>query len=294
MAERAAPLEADAPTGGSQRDGRLAPDCSDWKEQDVMAELTTIRAETRGRAGKGAARATRRSGRVPGVIYGDKKPALLITVDPQELGRELHKPGFFARLLQVEVDGGKERALPRDVQLEPVTDRALHVDFMRVGAGARIAVAIPVRIVDSEKSPGIKRGGIVNLVRHEIELYCNVDAIPDSVVVSLDGLDIGDSVHIGKITLPAGTKPVIGRDFTVATVAAPTVVREELAAAQAAAQAAVAAAEAAAAAGTEGAAPAEGAAAPAAGAAAPAAGAAAAGAAKPGAAPAKGAPPKGA
>lgn len=261
-----------------------------------MAELTTIRAETRDRAGKGAARASRRSGRVPGVIYGDKKPAMLITVDPQELGRELHKPGFFARLVQVEVNGGKERALPRDVQLDPVSDRALHVDFMRVGAGARIAVAIPVHITDSERSPGIKRGGIVNLVRHEIELYCNVDAIPEHIVVSLDGLDIGDSIHIGKVTLPPGTKPVIGRDFTVATVAAPTVVREELAAAQAAAQAAVAAAEAAAAAGTEGAAaPAEGGAAPAAGAAAPAAGAApgAAGA-KGGAAPAKGgAPAKG-
>jgi len=267
-----------------------------------MAELITIRAEARSRAGKGAARATRRDGRVPGVLYGDKKPPVLISIDPKELGREVNKPGFFARLLQVEVDGGKERALPRDVQFHPVSDRPLHIDFMRVGAGARIAVAIPVNIVDSEKSPGIKRGGIVNLVRHAIDLYCSADAIPDKIDVSLEGLEIGGSVHIRSVKLPEGTKPTIARDFTVATVAAPTVVREELAAAQAAAQAAQAAAEAAAAAGeapAEGA-PAEGApgaAAPAA-AGAPAAGAAAAkpGAAAPaakGAAPAKGPAPKG-
>src|ERR1051326_2583699 len=135
-----------------------------------MAELITLRAEARNRAGKGAARATRRDGRVPGVLYGDKKPPVLIDVDPRELDREVQKPGFFARLLNVEVNGGKERVLPRDVQFRPVSDRALHVDFMRVGTGARIAVAIPVRIVDSEKSPGIKRGGIVNLVRHEIDI----------------------------------------------------------------------------------------------------------------------------
>jgi large subunit ribosomal protein L25 len=252
-----------------------------------MAELITIRAEARDRAGKGAARATRRDGRVPGVLYGDKKPPVLITVDPKELDRELHKPGFFARLLTLEVGDGKERALPRDVQFHPVSDKPLHVDFMRVGAGARIAVAIPVHIVDAEKSPGIKRGGIVNLVRHEIELYCNADDIPTHIDVSLDGLEIGGSVHIRKVTLPAGTKPTIARDFTVATVAAPTVVREELAAAQAAAVAAAAAAAAAAEAGevTAEGAPAEGAAAaPAAGAAAGAAPAAA------GATPAKGAP----
>jgi large subunit ribosomal protein L25 len=217
---------------------------------------------------------------VPGVLYGDKKPPVLLTVDPRELDREVHKPGFFARLLNVEVNGAKERALPRDVQFHPVSDKPLHVDFLRVGAGAHIVVAIPVHVVDSEKSPGIKRGGIVNLVRHEIELYCNADDIPPHIEVSLDGLEIGDSVHIKKIALPAGTT---------------TVVREDLAAAQAAAQAAAAAAVAAAEAGVEGAAaPAEGGtAAPTAGAAAgqpAAAGAPAKGGA---AAPAKGAPAKG-
>ena len=270
-----------------------------------MADLITIRAEARDRAGKGAARATRRGGRVPGVLYGNKKPAVLLTVDPSALDREVHKPGFFARLLNVEVDGAKERALPRDVQFHPISDKPLHVDFMRVGPGARIVVAIPVHVVDVEKSPGIKRGGIVNLVRHEVELYCNADAIPERIDVSLEGLDIGGSVHIKSVKLPEGTKPTIARDFTVVTVAAPTVVREELAAAQAAAQAAAAAAAAAAEAGIEGAPPAEGGtAAPTPGAAAPAAagapaapGAPAKGApaapAKGPAAPAKGAPAKG-
>src|ERR1700693_305771 len=164
-----------------------------------MAELITIRAEARSRAGKGAARATRRDGRVPGVLYGDQKPPVLISIDPKELDREVNKPGFFAPLLQVEMDGGKERVLPRDVQFHPVSDQPLHVDFLRVGAGARIAVAIPVHIVDAEKSPGIKRGGIVNLVRHEIDLYCDADAIPVMIDVSLDGLEIGGSVHIRSV-----------------------------------------------------------------------------------------------
>jgi len=265
-----------------------------------MAELATIRAEARDRAGKGAARATRRDGRVPGVLYGDKKPVQLISVDPQELARAVNRQGFFARLLHVEVGGQKERVLPRDVQFHPVTDRPLHVDFMRVGQGARIVVAVPIQVVDTEKSPGLKRGGLVNVVRHEIELYCNADAIPEKLIVSLDGCDIGDSVHISHVTLPAGTKPVItGRDFTVVTVAAPTVVREELAAAQAAAQAAQAAAEAALAAGIEaGVAPAEGGtAAPTTGTATPATpaapGAAAAAPAKGGAPARGGAPAKG-
>jgi len=257
-----------------------------------MAELAVIRAEARDRAGKGAARATRRQGRVPGVLYGDKKPAVLITLDPGELSREVNKAGFFARLLNVEVNGGKERVLPREVQFHPVTEKPIHVDFLRVGPGARIVVAVPVHVIDQETSPGIKRGGILNLVRHEVDLYCNADEIPPHIVVSLDGLDIGGSVHIRQVKLPPGTKPVIARDFTIATVAAPTVVREELAAAQAAAAAAALAAAAAAEAGEEAVpgAPVEGAAAPGAAPGAPGA-PAAAGAAPgaPGAAPAKGA-----
>ncbi len=165
------------------------------------------------------------------------------------------------------------RTLPRDVQLDPINDQPLHVDFLRVNAGTKITVAVPVHFADQERSPGIRRGGMLNVVRHEIDLVCAVESIPDRITISLDGLEIGDSVHISAIALPPGARPTITRNFTVASIAAPTAVREEQAAAAAAVAAAAAAAEVAAAAG----APAEGeAAAP--GAAAPAAGAAAAGA----------------
>jgi len=251
-----------------------------------MADVVTLRAEARDRAGKGAARAARRSGRVPGVVYGEGKPATLISLDPRELSRELQRPGFFARLLNVDIGGTIHRTLPRDVQLDPIRDQPLHVDFLRVNAGTKITVAVPVHFTGQEISPGIRRGGMLNVVRHEIDLVCPVEGIPDRITISLDGLDIGDSVHISAVALPPGTRPTIARNFTVASIAAPTAVREEQAAAAAAAAAAVAAAEAAAAAGTpaegEGAAAAPGAAgAPpaAAGAAKPAAGAPAAGAA---------------
>jgi large subunit ribosomal protein L25 len=243
-----------------------------------MAETITIRAAARDRAGKGPARAARRAGRVPGVIYGEKQPPVLISVDPRELRAQLSKRGFLARLINVELDGQSVRTLPRDVQLNPVTDAPEHVDFMRVGDKTRLTVAVPVIFENPEKAPGIRRGGILNVVRHEIDIVCTVDNIPERIVVNLDGLDIGDSVHISAISLPAGTRPAISeRDFTIASIAAPTAVREEQAAAAAAAAAAAVAAAAAPEGGAApGAAPAAGAApgaAPAAGAAAPAAGA---------------------
>jgi large subunit ribosomal protein L25 len=210
-----------------------------------MADIVTIRAAARDRAGKGAARAARREGRVPGVIYGEKQPPMLISVEPRELTSHMQKRGFFARLVNVELDGKAYRALPREVQLNPVSDKPEHVDFMRVGANTRITVAVPVVFENQEKSPGIRRGGILNVVRHEIDLVCSVDAIPDRITVDVGELDINDSVHIGQVSLPAGTKPTIARNFTIASVAAPTAVREEqAAAAAAAAAAAVAAAEA--------------------------------------------------
>lgn len=200
-----------------------------------MADITTISAELRDRAGKGAARATRRAGRIPGVIYGDKKDPVLISVEPRELDRVLRRPGFFAKLLDVSIDGATHRVLPRDAQLHPVNEKALHVDFMRVGAHTRITVGIPVHFINQDKSTGLKRGGILNVVRHEIELVCNADNIPDHLTVDLDGKDIGDSIHISSVTLPEGTKPTIERDFTIASIAPPSVVREEQAAAAAAA-----------------------------------------------------------
>jgi large subunit ribosomal protein L25 len=203
-----------------------------------MADIATISAELRDRAGKGAARATRRAGRIPGVIYGDQKDPVLVSLDPREFDKVLRRPGFFAKLLNVTVDGKTHRTLPRDVQLHPVNERALHVDFLRVGASTRITVAVPVHFINNDKAPGLKRGGILNVVRHEIELVCTADNIPDHITVDLDGVDIGESVHIKSVTLPPGTKPTIERDFTIASVAAPTVVREEQAAAAAAAAAA--------------------------------------------------------
>src|SRR5580658_3267006 len=180
-----------------------------------MADMITIRAASRDRAGKGPARAARRAGRVPGVIYGEKQPPVLISIDPRELTTHLSKRGFFARLVNVELDGQSFRTLPRDVQLNPVTDVPEHVDFMRVGAATRLTVAVPVIFLNQEKSPGIRRGGILNIVRHEIDLVCTVDDIPERITIDLDGLDIGDSVHISAVTLPSGTRPAIsGRDFT--------------------------------------------------------------------------------
>jgi large subunit ribosomal protein L25 len=271
-----------------------------------MADIHTIRAETRAGAGKGPARATRRSGRVPGVLYGEKQPPQLISVEPRALTGEMHKPGFYARLLQIEIANGAApetyRVLPRDVQLDPITDNPIHVDFLRVGLGTKVTVAVPVVFEDHANSPGLKRGGILNIVTHDIELVCLAENIPERIAISLDGLEIGDSIHIQDVKLPEGTRPLVARNFTVASVASPTAVREEQAAAAAAAAAAKAAAAAALEAGevpAEGEAGAPGApgavpgaapgATPAAGAAAPAAAAPAAGA----AAPARAAPAKG-
>jgi large subunit ribosomal protein L25 len=246
-----------------------------------MPAVESIRAESRDRAGKGAARATRRAGRVPAVIYGDKKEPTLISLDPKELDRLVHKKAFFATLLDVEIAGAKHRVLPRDVQFDPVFDKALHADFQRVNKDAKIHVNVPVVVKNEHASPGIKRGGVLNLVRHEIEFLCDPDNIPQQIVVDITGLDIGGSVHISSVELPKGATPTSREaNFTVVTIGAPSGLKAELeAAAQAAAAAAaapVAAAPAAGAPGAPGAAPAG---APAAGA-APAAGKAAAAPAK--------------
>ena len=200
-----------------------------------MPEITTLSAEPRARAGKGATRATRRAGRVPGIIYGDNKEPVLISLEPRELSRALASRSFLATLVDVKVDGAVHRTLPRDVQYHPATDAPLHVDFMRVGSHARVTVTVPVVFINPEMSPGIRRGGILNIVRHGIELDCPVDAIPDRLVVELNGLEIGDSIHISRVIVPEGCRPTITeRDFTIASVAASSAVREEAAAAAAA------------------------------------------------------------
>ena len=197
-----------------------------------MPEITVLSAEPRAGAGKGAARATRRSGRIPGIIYGDKKEPVLISLEPRELSRALANRGFFATLVDIKLDGTVHRTLPREVQRHPATDAPLHVDFMRVGGHTRVTVTVPVVFNNPEMSPGIRRGGILNVVRHGIELSCPVDKIPDQLVVELNGLEIGDSIHISRVIIPEDCHPTITeRDFTIASIAASSAVREEAAAA---------------------------------------------------------------
>jgi large subunit ribosomal protein L25 len=193
-----------------------------------MAELTSLAAQPRDGVGKGANRSLRRAGRVPGVVYGDKAPQELISLEARELRRALHTPRFFSTLCNLQVNGEAIRVLPREVQLHPVTDEPLHVDFVRVGRGATIAVTVPVVFVNEDVSRGLKRGGVLNVVRREVELRCPADAIPREITVDLKDVDINDSVHISQVTLPEGVRPAIAdRDFTIATISAPTVTPEE-------------------------------------------------------------------
>ena len=253
-----------------------------------MTQVTTLAAETREHAGKGKVRAVRRLGRVPGVIYGDKQPPVTISIDDNLLARQLERPGFLTQLFDIDISGKKHRVLPRDVQFDPVSDRPLHVDFLRVSASTKVRVGVPVVFLNADKSPGIKRGGTINVVHHEIEVLCAPDKIPAKFEVSLEGLNINDAVHLSAVKLPEGVRLTTHeKDFTIATIAVPSAIRsesQEAAAAAAAAAAAPVVEGEAAAAGAPAAGAAPGAAAPAAGA-APAKGAAPAAGAK-GAAPA--------
>jgi large subunit ribosomal protein L25 len=188
-----------------------------------MGKVINFPATQRDRAGKGAARATRREGRVPGVIYGNKEEPVLISVDPIELWKQVSQPGFFGHVFEIQVGGTSHRVLPRDLQLDPLSDRPIHVDFMRFSATTRVNVEVVVHFLNEEECPGIRRGGVLNVVRHEVELRCAPDNIPEYLEADLAGLDIGDSIHISAVTLPEGVEPTItDRDFTIATIAAPS------------------------------------------------------------------------
>lgn len=194
----------------------------------VETTVETIVCTQREPGGKGPARRARRAGMVPAIIYGGAEAPITLTLERRLLAQALGDPRFFIRLVDLEVSGAKHRVLPRDVQFDPVSDQPLHVDFLRFDPNKRIAVAVPVRFENERESVGIKRGGILNVVRHEVEVYCTADSIPSELVADLDGLDIGDSVHASSIPLPEGIAFVITeRDFTVATVAPPTVLVEE-------------------------------------------------------------------
>ena len=191
-------------------------------------ESYELKAEAREGVGKGSARLVRRNGKIPAVIYGDKQPPLPIAVDYKELYYKIHGGGFMTTIATIDVDGKKVQVLPKDYQMDPVRDVPLHVDFLRVGKDTIVTVSIPVHFENEEKSPGIKRGGVLNVVRHEVEFTVPANAIPEFITVDLAGLEIGASVHISHIKLPEGVKPVIqDRDFTVATVAGSSAMKPE-------------------------------------------------------------------
>ena len=187
-----------------------------------MADIEVLNANVRERVGKGAARATRRAGLVPGVIYGDKKDPEPISVSHRELVQQLQTGKFLSTLFEIEVDGAKTRVIARDVQFDPVKDWPVHVDFLRLGKGATINVEIPMNFINEEESEGLKQGGVLNVVRYTVELICPADNIPEELIGDLTGLDLGGSIHISDVKLPDGVEPVISdRDFTIATIAAP-------------------------------------------------------------------------
>lgn len=185
-----------------------------------MASQLEMKATVRSRVGKGAARAVRREGRIPAVIYGDNKPAEAITLSFRELQKHYYAGGFTSQLVEIDVEGTKHRVIPRDVQTDPVRDFPTHVDFQRVSAKSKLRLSVPVTFLNEDVSPGLKRGGALNIVRHEVEIMCSPDQIPEAIEVDLGEAEIGDSIHWSELTIPAGvTATITDRDFTVATIA---------------------------------------------------------------------------
>jgi len=191
-----------------------------------MSDTLNLTAETREGVGKGASRVLRREGRVPAVIYGNKEEPLAIHVEAKLLARLLDTGHFMNSIVELDVGGRKIRTLPKDVAFHPVSARALHVDFLRLAANATVHVNVPVVFVNEEAAPGLKRGGVLNVVRHELELVCDANSIPDEITVDVTGAEIGDSIHIHSVTLPKGVESAISdRDFTIATIVAPSALK---------------------------------------------------------------------
>ena len=202
-----------------------------------MAEAKTLAATARGGLGKGAARSVRREGRVPAVIYGGGDPAEPITLDYRELNKLIYAGHFLTTIFEIDVDGAKQRVIPRDYQLDPVKDQPLHIDFLRLKVGTTLKVEVPVHFINQDICPGLKKGGTLNVVRHVIEMRVPAESIPEAITVDLSALDIAESLHISAVALPPGCKPTItGRDFTIATLVPPIVVAETPAAAAPAAK----------------------------------------------------------
>jgi large subunit ribosomal protein L25 len=193
-----------------------------------MADITVLTAKARAKVGKGSAREARRNGSIPAVIYGDQKTPISIVIEQKLLVRHLNTGGFFNTLFNIDVDGELNRVLPRDVQLHPVTDVPEHVDFLRVSSSTKISVEVPVEFTGEDASPGLRVGGVLNVVRYTVEVSCTPDLIPSNLVIDLSNSEVGDSLHISAVNLPEGvTATISDRDFTIATIVAPTVVREE-------------------------------------------------------------------
>ncbi|WBY15703.1 50S ribosomal protein L25/general stress protein Ctc [Erythrobacteraceae bacterium WH01K] len=192
-----------------------------------MSDALNLPAETRERAGKGASRALRREGRVPAVVYGGKEEPTPIHVEEKELVRQLMTGHFMNSLVSIEIGGKKVRTIPKDVAFHPVTDRPIHADFFRLAKGAKIDVSVPVVFINEETSPGLKKGGVLNVVRHELELVCDADKIPGEIEINVEGKEVGDSIHISEVTLPEGSESAItDRDFTIATLVAPSALKK--------------------------------------------------------------------
>lgn len=191
-----------------------------------MSDQLTLSAETRDRAGKGASRELRRQNRIPAVIYGNKKDPEMIHVEEKALVKLLMTGHFMNSVIELELGGKKQIALPKDVSFHPVSDRPTHVDFFRIDKNAKVEVNVPVHFINEEASPGLKRGGVLNVVRHELELVCEADKIPEDIAIDVTGYDVGDSIHISNVTLPAGSVSAItDRDFTIATIVAPSAMK---------------------------------------------------------------------
>ncbi|MDT0576617.1 50S ribosomal protein L25/general stress protein Ctc [Croceicoccus sp. F390] len=193
-----------------------------------MSDQLTLAAEMRERAGKGASRVLRRSGRVPAVIYGGKEQPQPIHIEEKALVKLLNTGYFMNSIVMVDIGGTRVRTLPKDVALDPVRDTPLHVDFLRLGKDATVDVSVPVIFANEEASPGLKRGGVLNVVRHELELVCDANRIPDQIEIDVTGLEVGDSIHISTVHLPDGSKSAItDRDFTIATIVAPSALKRD-------------------------------------------------------------------
>ncbi|MGE3692292.1 MAG: 50S ribosomal protein L25/general stress protein Ctc [Novosphingobium sp.] len=192
-----------------------------------MSDALTLPAETR-RAGKGASRALRREGRIPAVVYGGNEEPLAVHVEEKELVRQLGTGHFFNSVVEIVAGGQSFTTLPKDVAFHPVTDRPLHADFLRIAKDAKVHVNVPVVFINEEASPGLKKGGVLNVVRHDLDLVCEADKIPEDVQIDVTGLEVGDSIHISHVTLPAGsTSGITDRDFTIATIVAPSALKSE-------------------------------------------------------------------